>query len=53
MILKETLGVTHLPTKITKTKDSPDLQVQLNNRKVENLSLKVEGMLYLIKCLEL
>lgn len=45
MILKETLGITQLSTKIEKTKDSPDLQVWLSNRKVENLSLKAEGML--------
>lgn len=38
MILIETLGITHLPTKIVKKKDYPDLQVWFNNRKVENLS---------------
>lgn len=46
MILKETLGIIHLPTKIVKTKDSPNLQVWFNNRKMENLPLKDEEMLY-------
>lgn len=44
MILKETWGITQLPTKIVKIKDSPDLQLWFSNRKVENLPLKVEGM---------
>lgn len=53
MILKETLGITHLLTKIVRKKDSPDLQVWFNNRNVENLSLRIEGVLYLGRCLEL
>lgn len=53
MTLKETLGITNLPKKIVKEKDSRDLQVWFNNRKVKNLSLKIEGMLYLGRCSEL
>lgn len=53
MILKETLGITHLLTKIVRKKDSPDLQVWFNNRNVENLSLRIEGVLYLGRRLEL